>query len=79
MDAITDATTNAVARLLPHVAPGPPIVIDREDWPILSLVDGRRTVADIIVALDSRPFDVCNTLAGLVDAGLVAVDYDAGP
>jgi hypothetical protein len=72
-------STNAIARLVTEAPPVPQIVIDARDWPVLSLIDGRRSVADVIVAVGGSPFDVCDTLAGLVVAGLVAVDYDEGP
>jgi hypothetical protein len=55
------------------------INITPEEWRILVLVDGTRTVAQIgdLVGLDE--FDAMRTLYGLVSAGLIEVDMTADP
>ena len=55
------------------------INITPEEWRILVLVDGTRTVAQIgdLVGLDE--FDAMRTLYGLVSAGLIEVDMTAEP
>jgi hypothetical protein len=47
-----------------------------EEWPLLALVDGRRSVADIVALTGRGEYAVCCTLAGLVERGLVVVGQD---
>lgn len=68
-------STLAVPHLSPALAPGARVVLDDRDWQVLAAVDGRRSVGDVIVATGRRAFDVCATLARLVEQGVVTVDY----
>jgi hypothetical protein len=68
-------STNAVPRLAPEPPSPEPVVIAADDWPVLALVDGQRSVGDVIVQLQRRPFEVCECLARLVVSGAVVVDY----
>lgn len=60
---------------VPHLAETAPsdqaIVIASPDWPVLALVDGRRTVGDVVVDSGRRPFEVFETLSRLVAGGIV--------
>jgi hypothetical protein len=47
------------------------VKIERRDWQIVSIVDGRRTVADVIAIARRSAFDVCSTLYRLAIAGIV--------
>jgi hypothetical protein len=63
---------------IPGMAPSPPegaveINITPEEWRILVLIDGRRTVADISAGSGWDEFTTMRTLYGLVSAGLVDV------
>jgi len=54
-------------------APGPDPVADRAEWALLSLVDGRRTVGDLVSLSGRGEFAVVSALAGLVGRGLLVV------
>jgi hypothetical protein len=62
---------------VPHLAAIAPsdraVVIAAPDWPVLALVDGRRSVGDVVIDSGRRPFDVFETLSRLVAGGLVAL------
>jgi hypothetical protein len=63
---------------VPGMAPAPPegaveINITPEEWRILVLIDGRRTVRDISAGSGWDEFTTMRTLYGLVSAGLVEV------
>ena len=63
---------------IPGMAPSPPegaaeINITPEEWRILVLIDGRRTVRDISAGSGWDEFTTMRTLYGLVSAGLVEV------
>lgn len=57
------------------VNPSPPgdLVASREEWALLSLVDGRRTVADLVALSGQGEYAVVSALAGLVGRGLLVV------
>lgn len=47
--------------------------LSREEWSLLALVDGRRTVADLVDLTGAGRYSVVPRLAELVDRGLLAV------
>jgi hypothetical protein len=57
------------------LAPAPPAepAMTRDEWSLLSLVDGRRTVADLVTLSGRGEYVVVSALAGLVDRGLLTV------
>ncbi len=60
-------------RLIPD-CPGAGVSLDPAQWRVVAGIDGRRRVNALIRVLDGSDFDVCRRLAGLVEAGLVALD-----
>lgn len=56
-----------------HAAPEGEPVLSREEWALLSLVDGRRTVADLVALAGRGEYAVVSELAGLVRRGLLVV------
>jgi hypothetical protein len=63
-----DAVVSVVA------SPGTEPVLTRDEWGLLATVDGRRTVADLVVLSGKGEFAVVSALAGLAARGLVALD-----
>ncbi len=57
---------------MPVVLPVDPQV-SREEWSLLALVDGRRTVTDLVDLTGSGQYAVVSTLAALVQRGLLEV------
>ena len=55
-------------------APGSDPVLSRDDWSLLALVDGRRTVADLVSLAGSGEFAVVSALAGLIERGLLTTE-----
>lgn len=49
------------------------VTLSREDWRIISAIDGTRRVTDVAEALGEGEFKTCQVLHGLVSAGLVEV------
>lgn len=49
------------------------VTLSREDWRIISVIDGARRVTDVAEALGEGEFKTCQVLHGLVSAGLVEV------
>ena len=62
---------DAVVRVNPAPAAEP--VADRDEWALLSLVDGRRTVTDLVTLSGRGEYAVVCALAGLVSRGLLLV------
>jgi hypothetical protein len=60
---------------MPVVLPTDPQV-SREEWSLLALVDGRRSVAELVDLTGSGHYAVVSTLAGLVTRGLLEVRDD---
>lgn len=58
--------------VMPVVLPADPAV-SREEWSLLALVDGRRTVGELVDLTGSGQYAVVSTLAGLVKRGLLEV------
>jgi hypothetical protein len=63
---------------MPVVLPADPQV-SREEWSLLALVDGRRTVTELVDLTGSGQYAVVSTLAALVTRGLLEVRPDAAP
>jgi hypothetical protein len=61
---------------MPVVLPADPD-ISREEWSLLALIDGRRSVAELVDLTGSGQYAVVSTLAGLVTRGLLAVRDEA--
>ncbi|HVE77152.1 MAG TPA: DUF4388 domain-containing protein [Actinomycetota bacterium] len=55
------------------------INIKPDEWKLLVIVDGSRSVRDISLAAGRSEFDTCKVLYGLVTAGLVKVIGDYAP
>jgi hypothetical protein len=60
-------------RLIPD-SPPTGVSLEPAQWRVVAAIDGRRRVNALIRVLDSSDFEVCRRLAGLVEAGLVALD-----
>ena len=65
------ATGAAVVSLQP--VPWTDPVLSREEWSLLALVDGARTVAQLVTLTGTGEYVVVSTLAALADRGLVVV------
>ena len=67
---------------MPVVLPADPQV-SREEWSLLALVDGRRSVGELVDLTGSGHYAVVSTLAGMVARGLLevrdAADASRGP
>jgi hypothetical protein len=61
------------------VAPAEDPRCSREEWGLLALVDGSRTVTEIVALLGRSEFAVVRSLAALVTRGLLVVPGTAGP
>ncbi len=62
----------SVLRLAPSPAFDPSCT--REEWGLLALVDGSRSVSEIVALLGRSEFAVAGALAALVERGLLTVD-----
>lgn len=67
---------DAVVALAPSPAADP--VLSRDEWSLLSLVDGRRTVAELVILSGRGDYVAVSAIAGLVDRGLLALGGSAG-
>ncbi len=67
----TVPAAEAVVSLAP--VPGEPPVLTVDEWQLLALVDGRRTVADLVDLSGRGDYAVVGALAALVDRGLLLV------
>lgn len=72
-DAVSQVVPSPQAVLtMPLVPPEDPQV-SREEWSLLALVDGRRSVTELVDLTGSGQYAVVSTLAGLVTRGLLEV------
>ena len=78
-DSVSQVVPSSQAVLaMPVVLPADPQV-SREEWSLLALVDGRRTVTELVDLTGSGQYAVVSTLAALVTRGLLEVRAeDAG-
>jgi hypothetical protein len=75
------ATWESVSKVVPSskAVPTMPVVlavdpvVSREEWSLLALVDGRRSVGELVDLTGSGQYAVVSTLAGLVQRGLLEV------
>ena len=66
------ASPSAVLAMVPGAAAqAEGVTFAGEQWDLLALVDGRRTVADIVELTGQGEFATCRVLGDLVEAGLV--------
>lgn len=63
--------------MMPVVLAADPVV-SREEWSLLALVDGRRSVDDLVDLTGRGEYAVLSTLVGLVQRGLVEVRPEDG-
>jgi hypothetical protein len=78
-DSVSQVVPSPQAVLvMPVVLPADPQV-SREEWSLLALVDGRRTVTELVDLTGSGQYAVVSTLAALVTRGLLEVRPEAGP
>jgi hypothetical protein len=70
--AATVPSPQTVLTLAP--APSDDPQLSRDEWSLLSLVDGRRTVGDIVALCGRGDFSVVSSLADLVSRGLLRTD-----
>ena len=67
---VVPSSTSVLA--MPVVLAGEPSV-SREEWSLLALVDGRRSVSELVDLTGSGQYAVVSTLAALVQRGLLEV------
>jgi hypothetical protein len=76
-DSVSQVVPSPQAVLaMPVVLPADPQV-SREEWSLLALVDGRRTVTELVDLTGSGQYAVVSTLAALVTRGLLEVRPEA--
>lgn len=68
---------DAVASVLPNFTDGESITLTAAQWHLLALIDGRRSVRELVDLSGESEFATCRLLADLVTSGLVEV-VDAG-
>jgi hypothetical protein len=72
---VVPSSTSVLA--MPVVLAGEPSV-SREEWSLLALVDGRRSVSELVDLTGSGQYAVVSTLAALVQRGLLEVRGEGG-
>ena len=66
------ASPHAVLAMVPSAASGREgVTLAAEQWELLALIDGRRTVSDVVELTGRGEFATCRVLGDLVSAGLV--------
>jgi len=70
---------DAVVSMRPPRTGSGDIHLQADDWQILTLVDGRRSLREICALSNLTNFDVCRKLLALHDAGLVATGAPRAP
>jgi hypothetical protein len=64
---------DALPRLVTELDPGQ-VTLDREQWRVLTAVDGRRNLRSIGRAFNMSDFDVCRAMRDLLSAKVVELD-----
>jgi hypothetical protein len=65
-------STDTVFRISRRLSPDlPSVTLTREEWAVVSILDGRRSVAQAIAASGRSAFEVCSILHRLLTTGLV--------
>jgi uncharacterized protein DUF4388 len=67
--------SGSVVLAMPVVLPAEPEV-SRDEWALLALVDGRRTVAELVDLTGAGQYAVVSTLAALIGRGLLEIRKD---
>ncbi len=70
---LTEKVHSATAVVSLSPSPAAELVLSREEWTLLSLVDGTRTVGDLTNLAGTGSYVVMSVLAALAERGLVAV------
>jgi hypothetical protein len=68
----------ASAVLTPVPAPAEDPVLTRDEWALLSVVDGRRSVAEVVELSGRGPYAVVSALTRLVERGLLSAGDGEG-
>lgn len=69
---IADSIPSTSLVMVPvRYLPGDSVTVSSTDWTVLALLDGQRSIADIIRELGMSAFAVCNVLHQLRTAGIV--------
>jgi hypothetical protein len=71
--ALTVKVPSPTAVVTLTAAPATDPVLSREEWALLSLLDGHRTVADLVLLSGTGEYVVVSALADLAERGLVTV------
>jgi hypothetical protein len=64
---------DVLPRLVPELDPGQ-VTLDRDQWRVLTAVDGRRNLRSIGRALNMSDFEVCRAMRDLLNAKVVELD-----
>ena len=74
------ASPTAVLAMVPSAASGREgVALAAEQWELLALIDGRRTVSDVVELTGRGEFATCRVLGDLVESGLIqAQDRSTG-
>lgn len=64
----TQVTFRPRRRLAPDIAE---VQLDRDQWAVLAVLDGRRTVSQTIAAIGRPAYDVCSVIHQLLQQGLI--------
>ena len=80
-------TWDAVSRIIPSpevvltmpVVVAEPPAVGRDEWALLALVDGRRTVGELVDVSGAGQFAVVSTLATLVQRGMLILEDEDSP
>jgi hypothetical protein len=72
-DSVSEVVPSPQAVLTMPVMPPADPQVSREEWSLLALVDGRRTVTELVDLTGSGQYAVVSTLAALVTRGLLGV------
>jgi hypothetical protein len=67
-----------VVLVMPVVLPNDPTVT-RDEWALLALVDGSRTVGELVELSGAGQFSVVSALAALVQRGMLAIQDEDAP
>jgi len=73
---LADAVASPDAVVTVTAAPEQDPALSREEWAMLSLVDGRRTVSDIVALSGRGEYAVVTAIAGLAARGLLLAQTD---
>ena len=74
------ASHSAILAMIPSAGGGSDgVTLNAEQWGLLSLIDGRRTVSDVVELTGRGEFATCRVLGDLAAAGLIqAIDPTSG-